>query len=154
MSSPASVAFDLIPAAVAAAKTLVPKDVQVFNGYGVTNDPSDFVQIGVMDPFSTSAAVAIETGHEFAYANTTTADETGHINCVAFTRNGDGNPDLAWARLQQVLDPIALHLRSNYTLGVDGVMWVRFSLTQADHDQDDAGAWAIASFRLNFRARI
>lgn len=150
----ASAAFDIIPAFVAAMTAQVPAGVRVFDGYGVSEDPDDFVQVGVSDPFSNGPAVAIETGQDFAHANTTTRDETGHINCVAFTRNGDGDAAAAWLRLKAILDPIALHLRTNYTLGVKGVLWVGFELTQADHDQTTDGAWAVATFRIPFRARI
>lgn len=152
--SKASAAFDIIPALVSLAQTEVPTGVRMVNGYGISGDPGDFVLVGAADPFSDGPAVAIEADQEFAYANTTTRNETGHINCVAYVRNGDSDADAAWLRLQAILDPIATLLRTNYALGLPDVLWVGMSVTQADHDQDGDGAWALANFHINFRARI
>lgn len=149
----ASAAFDIIPALVTLGRVEMP-GVHIVNGYGSTEAPDEFVLIGAADPFSNSPAVAIEADQEFAYANTTTRHERGHINCVAYVGNGNGDADAAWTRLQAILDPLAALCRTNYTLGLDDVLWVALSVTQADQDQGEQGAWALANFRIYFQARI
>lgn len=149
----ASAAFDIIPALVTLGSAAMP-DVHIVNGYGTSLAPEEFILIGAADPFSNGPAVAIEADQEFAYANTTTRHERGHVNCVAYVGNGNGDADAAWTRLQAILDPLATLCRTNYTLGLEDVLWVALSVTQADQDQGEQGAWALANFRIHFQARI
>lgn len=153
--SSASAAFEIIPAAVTAFTTVMPDtNVLVLNGYGVTEWAGDFVLVGAADPFTESAAVGIETQQDWRYAGTGDREESGWVNCVAYVRNGDADALAAQTRLKVICTAISDHLRTNYTLGLAEVLWVAFSLTQMDHDQDNGGAWAVANFRLNFEAHI
>lgn len=155
MAAVSTVAFDVIAALVTQCGAAVPSGVLVLNGYGNTEHAGDFVLIGAADPFTDGAAVAVETDAEFAYVGAVDAAERGHINCVAYVVNGDGDSLAAQTRLKAVLDAVAGVTRANYSLGVAELLWSQFALTQVDHDLDHGrGAWAVANFHIRYRAQF
>lgn len=129
----------------------------VFDGYGDTNEPGDFVMIGVADLFSEQPAVSIDAAQDWAHVVGLTREETGSVNCLAWVSVGDNGEKaqrLCRTRVAALVDQVATHVRVNYSLGVDTVMWVGFELTSFDQDQDEHGAWSLAYFRIHFKARI
>lgn len=156
MTVKSTIAFEVIAALVTQGTTALTADENaiVLNGYGTTEWGGDFILIGAADPFSDGSAVAIESDQQWAYANTTVREESGHVNCVAYVRNGDGDSLAAQARLKVLCDALATVVRENYSLGIAELLWTGFTVTQIDHDQDDDGAWAVANIHILFKAQI
>lgn len=151
-----SVVPALIDALVSAATTALPS-VRVSDGIGATDDPGDFLMIGVEDPDLEGAAFSAETKQDWAHANYTARAETGEITCVAVSWNGDGPEGAKAARdgAYAISAAVETLLRANPSLGVDGLLWTGFgSSSQLSQAQGDGGASALLVFRINFRAQI
>lgn len=145
----------LIDAVVAAARTNLP-NVLVFDGVGVTDDPGDFLMIGVEDPDLEGAAFSADTRQDWAAAGTgAPRDEQGEITCAALSWNGDGNPKAARDGAYAIAAAVEDLLRANPSLDVAGLLWTSFgSSSQLSQAQGSGGASALLVFRINFRARI
>lgn len=151
-----SVVPALIDALVTAARTALP-DALVSDGIGATDDPGDFLMIGVEDPDIEGASFSADTRQDWANANYTTRDEQGEITCVALSWNGDGPEGAKAARdgAYAISAAVETLLRANPSLGVDGLLWTGFgSSSQLSQAQGSAGASALLVFRINFRARV
>lgn len=150
-----SVVPALIDALVTAARTTLP-DVLVFDGIGQTDDPGDFLMIGVEDPDLEGAAFSADTKQDWAAVGTgAPRDESGEITCVALSWNGDGNPKSARDGAYAIAAAVEDLLRANAALGVPQLLWTSFgSSSQLSQAQGSGGASALLVFRINFRARI
>lgn len=152
-----SIWFDVIDALVEQWREAM-SDVLVSDGYGVTNDPGAYLMVGVEDPLSDRAARAVDTDQEWAYANTTTREETGTINCVACAIVGDSDAEDsqrdAREAVRSICDAAADYLRQNVQLGIDEILWTGFRMVAGDQDQTDSGAWALCTFQIQFKAHI
>lgn len=150
-----SVIPDLIDALVAAATTALPS-VNVTDGIGVTDDPGDFLMIGVEDPDIEGAAFSADTRQDWAAVGTgAPRDESGEITCVALSWNGDGNAKAARDGAYAITAEVEDLLRADPDLGVSALLWTGFgSSSQLSQAQGDGGASALLVFRINFRARI
>lgn len=151
-----SVVPALIDALVTAARTALP-DALVSDGIGATDDPGDFLMIGVEDPDIEGASFSADTRQDWANANYTTRDEQGEITCVALSWNGDGPEGAKAARdgAYAISAAVETLLRANPSLDVDGLLWTGFgSSSQLSQAQGSAGASALLVFRINFRARV
>ena len=152
-----SVVPALIDALVTQLTAALP-NVLVIDGVGVTENPGDFLMIGVEDPDQESAAFSADVRQSWAGLGAKARDEEGEITCAALAWTGNSDPtaqkaarDAAYA----ILATVENTLRTTPTLGVAGVRWVSFgtqlTLSQA---QGTAGADALVVFRINFQARI
>lgn len=151
---PTSVVPALIDALVAQARTNL-TDVNVFDGFGVTADPGNFLMIGVEDPDTEDAAFSADTRQAWANANYTARDESGDITCVALAWNGDGNQKSARDAVYAIATAVENFLRANPSLGLTGLLWTGFGTSsQLSQAQGEAGAAAQLIFRVEFRARI
>ena len=149
-----SVVPALIDAVVAAARTNLP-DTNVFDGFGNTSDPGDFLMIGVEDPDTDDAAFSADTKQSWANANHTTRDESGELTCAALSWNGNGDQKAARDAVYAITAAVETFLRDNPPLNVAGVLWTGFgSSSQLSQAQGDGGAVAQLIFRIDFRARI
>jgi hypothetical protein len=150
-----SVVPALIDALVAAATTALP-DVLVFDGIGVTDDPGDFLMVGVEDPDIEGAAFSADTKQDWAAVGTgAPRDEQGDITCVALSWNGDGDPKAARDDAYAIAAALEDLLRDTPALGVPGLLWTSFGTSsQLSQAQGPDGASALLVFRINFRARI
>jgi hypothetical protein len=150
-----SVVPALIDALVAQATTALPSTL-VFDGIGVTDDPGDFLMIGVEDPDIEGAAFSADTKQDWAAVGTgAPRDEQGDITCVALSWNGDGNPKAARDGAYAIAAAVEDLLRANASLGVSGLLWTSFGTSsQLSQAQGEGGASALLVFRINFRARI
>lgn len=151
-----SVVPDLIDALVTAAGAAL--SVTVYDGIGVTDDPGDFLMVGVEDPDLEGAAFSADVKQEWAAVGTgAPRDETGEITCAALSWNGNGYAGVKQARdgAYAITEAVENLLRANPSLGVAGVLWTGFGTTsQLSQAQDAQGASALLVFRINFRARI
>lgn len=153
-----SVVPDLIDALFTKATDAL-EGVTVYDGFGVTNDPGDFLMIGVEDPDSQDAAYSAETEQDWAEvgANLGSAerDETGTLTCAALSWNGDANQKQARDAAYAITSKLEDLLRADPTLGLTSLLWTSFGTSsQLSQAQDSQGALALLVFRIYFRARI
>lgn len=149
-----SAIFDVITALVELAdETLT--SVRVYDGFGVSDDPGDFLMIGVEDPDLDSAATSGGSQQEWAHANFTARDETGEITCAALSWNGEGDQRAAREAVRDTLAAFAAAIRENPSLGLSSVMWTSYGTdTQLLQAQGESGAEALVIFKVMFRARL
>lgn len=152
-----SVIPTLIDAIVAAARAALPA-TQVYDGYAVTQDPGDFLMVGVNDPDAGDDAFSAESEQEWAHAIGGVRDERGDVTCVALSWNGDGNAKTARDRAFAIVAGVEGAVRpagAPGTLSVPGVLWLAYGTqTQLLQQQGDSGAVAKVIFTVNFRARV
>lgn len=154
---PVTTLYALLDALVAAARAALPA-IAVYDSYGVTDDPGDYLMIGVDDPDRPTAAASASVVQEPGPMGTgRPRDEEGEITCAALSWNGDGNPSAARAGCKTITDAMEALVRTTAypALGVSGVKALDFgSLFTLEQDQNDAGAMALVIFTVKFRARI
>lgn len=152
-----SVVPALIDALVTAATAALPA-VRVSDGVGATDDPGDFLMIGVEDPDLEGAAFSAETKQDWAAVGTgAPRDEQGEVTCVAVSWNGDGPEGAKAARdaAYAISAAVETLLRDTPALGIPELLWTSFgSSSQLSQAQGSGGASALLVFRINFRARI
>lgn len=153
-----SVVPDLIDALLALARSdavaIVPNS-NVFDGVGVTQDPGNFLMVGVEDP-DMEVAFAAEARQAWSGVGTgAPRDEEGDITCVAVAWNGDGDAKAARDAAYAIAAALEDALRDNPSLGVSSLLWTGFgSSSQLSQAQGTGGASSILIFRIHFRARI
>lgn len=153
-----STVYALIDALVAQARTALP-NVTVHDGFGISDDPGDFLMIGVDDPDTPNATTSASMRQEPGPLGTNRPrDETGEITCVALSWNGDADPSAARAGCKAITDGMETLVRAvggSPSLGVSGVLWLGYGTTvDLLQDQSEAGAQALVIFKIAFRSRI
>lgn len=150
-----SVVPALIDALVTQATAALPT-ATVFDGTGVTNQPGDYLMVGVEDPDSDAESTAATTSEvPGPIATTRPRDETGEVVLLAHSWNGDGNAKTARDAVYALAAAVANLCRATPGLGVTGLLWTGYgSATQLVQNQDSNGARAYLVFRISFRARI
>lgn len=146
---------DVITALVAAAKAAL-STVTVYDGFGVSEDPGDFLMVGVDDPDRPDAAFAGSSRQGWATTGAQGArDEEGDITCAALSWNGNGDQQSARTAAFATCAAVETLLRTNPTLGVSSLLWTSYGTdTQLSQSQDNNGALALVVFRVAFRARL
>lgn len=151
-----SVLPDLIDALVSAATDALP-EIRVSDGVGVTDDPSDYLMIGVDDPFADSPEAA-SSAQDWVHVGTgAQRSETGEIQCAALSWSGDTDPKVVRDRAFATCGAVANLLRppADSSLGVDGLLWCSFGTTQRyEPSQGDDGCYALVMFSIYFSAQI
>ncbi len=132
--------------------------LQVHYGVGATDDPGDFLMIGVEDPDIDRAAFSATLRQDRATMGGARF-EMGSINCCALSWNGDGTDAGAQAALEAVfvtLGAVEALLRTAPTLGIDAVHKTEFAADDADISiaQSEAGASCMAIFSVAYKAQI
>ncbi len=150
-----SVVPALIDALIATATEAL-SDTIVSDGFGVTDDPGNFLMIGVEDPDSEQAAFSADTKQEWATADRAgTRNEIGEILCAAVAWNGDADMKAARDAVYAITAALEVALRTTPALGLDGLLWTSFGTsTQFSQAQGETGAAAMLVFRIAFQARI
>jgi hypothetical protein len=132
--------------------------VTVYDGFGVSDDPGDFLMIGVDDPDSGDAASSTDSSQQAATLGTGRArDETGEVTCVALSWNGNGDQKAARDAVFATTAAVETLCRSNPSLSITGypLLVVGFGATQRlMQNQDEDGAEAAVFFSVRFRARL
>jgi len=149
-----SVVPALIDALVAAATAALP-NVLVLDGMGATDDPGDYLMVGVDDPDTDGDAFSGDSQQKWAHATGSTRDELGQITCAAFSWNGNGDQKAARDSAYASVEALAAACRDSVDLGVDSIAWVDFGTdARLSQIQSDSGAAALVVFQIAFRARI
>lgn len=154
-------ATSVLPAVIDALVTLADaalSSVEVYDGIGASNDPGDFLMVGVEDPDIESAAFSADVQQE-RLAMAGARKEAGTVTCCALSWNGDASNagqkaarDAAFATVAAVETILRT---TSPTLGVSGVLKTEFgdriTVSQA---QDASGASCMAIFSVAYLAQI
>ena len=144
----------LIDAMVAAFDTAL-ASVQVYDGYGQSDDAGDYLMVGVEDPDLEDYAFSADVKQDWANANGSARSEEGDIVCAALSWNGDGNQKAARDAAYATQSAVETVLRNNPSLGVATVLWTSFGTSaQLTQLQGQHGAAALLVFRISFRAHL
>jgi len=162
-----SVVPALIDALVTLSRANVPAGVNVFDGFGVTSDPSvsGVLMVGVDDPDTGDTANASSSGQSMAtMATTRPRDQIGSVTCCAVAWNGNADQKAARDAAYGIVATVENFLRSDPTVGIGqpGRVVVqmgdddRLSQNQYSGDAEGVGGGcdAIVIFTVNFKARI
>lgn len=151
-----SIVFDLIDA-LNDRWTSALTGINVIDGTGMTDDPGDFLMVGVEDPDTDTYADSAESVQSWAGLGARHRDEEGTVTCCALSWNGDANQRAARQAVKATLAAVENDLRSDPNLGgvVPGLLWTgfgtRLNLSQI---QSETGAAALGFFQIQFKARI
>lgn len=151
-----SAVFAVIDALVTTMTTALP-NVSVYDGLGTSDDPGNFLMIGVDDPDTDAYADSAESSQKWAGLGNHARNEEGTVTCCALAWNGDGDQRAARLDVKAITDAVENALRADPSLG--GVIappgWAqfgtRFNLSQI---QSETGALALAFFQVAYQARI
>ena len=158
MSHTVSVVPDVIDALVALAQASV-TGATVYDGVGVSDDPGDYLMIGVSDPDGTSANDRAATSAiDWANINYTAGAESGDVMCAAMSWSGDTSPagvKAARDAVYAVIEAFGIALRANPSMGLPNLLWTRLGKThELTQLQAPEGALALALFSVHFEARV
>lgn len=132
-------------------------DVNVLDGYGLTDDPGDFLMVGADDP-DDDKAVSAEFRQEWHGLGANARLEEGSVQCLALSWNGDADPRAARHGVEATTNAVENHLRADPNLGgtVPGLMWAAFAGIRGEiHQmQGETGAAAWCVFDVAFKARL
>lgn len=147
-----AIVFDLISALVDVCAAAVPAGVAVYDGQGASEDPGNFVMIGVGDPNDSAATSSASGELEWAGLGHKSSKERGSVSCCAVAWTGDsGNAAQKAVRqtVRDIVSAIETALRADPNLGgvVPGLNWVRYS-GSFDLDQLSASDGVAAVFRF------
>lgn len=150
---------DVIDALVSGVTTaLADEAAYVSDGYAVTDDPGDFLMIGVEEPAIAAAAFSASSEQTMATMGTGRArDEEGTVTCAAYSWNGDGNQKTARDAVFSYVAAVETLLRTTPGLGVTGYSLVVAEMGSAQRlmqNKDTNGADALVIFTVRFRARL
>lgn len=149
-----SVVFDLVDALVSQLGAVL--SVNVFDGYGITDDPGDYLMVGVDDPDS-DRATSSEGRQDWAGLGAKARNEEGTVTCIAMSWNGDSDLKAARAAAKATTAAVENHLRSDPNLGgtVPGLQWTGYGTrTELIQLQAEDGAYVMCVFDVAFTARI
>ena len=136
----------------------------VLDGFGVTEDPGDFLMIGIDDPLSPDAAQSARMSQIPATAGTTRSrDETGEVFCSAMSWNGNGGSSASQKQARDaafaIVAAVETLCRTTPGLGIAGYGYVVAQVGGASdfnvkQDQNTTGAMCIVTFPVSFAARL
>jgi len=155
-----SVVPALIDALVTQSRTALGSTAAVYDGYGASADPGNYLMVGVDDPDQAQPAPSMSESQAMATLGTPRSrDEEGSIPNVAYCWNGDGENGQKAARdaAYAIVEAVAALLRTDPTMGVGQPGRVVCQVGDISLDQNSAqgvGAYALITFTVAFKARI
>lgn len=155
-----SVVPALIDTLCTVAKAALEPAVRVLDGPGVTDDPGDFLMVGVDDPNNADSPESGRSQTDWAALGQRARNQVGDITCAALAWNGDGNQkaarDAAYSYME-VLAALCTRPRQNPDCLqelVPGVIWAVVGDDRLTQDQYESGVMALVVFSVHFTARI
>lgn len=154
-----SAVFGLIDTLVAHFREVLPADVQVYDGYGLSDDANDFLMVGVEDP-NGSEATSADVKQEWAGLGAKARYEAGTVTCAALAwrgNPGEQGQGEARAAAAAIIAAVENDLRADPNLGgtVPGLMWTGFGdRLRLIQDQSESGPWALVVFDIAYKAKI
>lgn len=132
--------------------------LRVSDGVGVTDDPSDYLMIGVDDPFASSDNGAVESEQDWAHVGLgAQRTEEGTVMCAALSWSGNANPKEVRDRVYATYAAVAGLMNEPATtdLGVEGLLWTSCGTrSRLVTDQNEHGALALLTFQIFFKAQF
>lgn len=134
--------------------------VTVYDGFGISDDPGDFLMVGVDDADLLDAATSAESSQVPATMGTLrTRQETGTVTCLALSWNGDADMAAARTAAFATANEVSDLIRADPSLGLGAP---DFRLLVAGYggserlmqNQDEDGAEAALVFTVTFTAQI
>lgn len=162
MSPDLSAVPELLDALVARARAVAAEEtgsalyqVYVEDGFGTGNGGHKAaLLVGVEMPDSPDASSA-ETTQDYPHAGTTTRDESGYVTCLVHVVNGNGDQRAARQRAYAIAGGITELINTDPALGCEHLLYaVVGGRTRLNQGQDDRGAVALLTFRIQFEARL
>lgn len=145
---------DLIDAMVADFATLPAlAGVTVTDGPPLSNDPGAYLFVGVDNP-DTDSGIGASGTQTWPLATFTNREDTGEVWLAAYADNGTGAMKDARDAATAVMEAVQDRVRTNLTLGVQGVLWLTFSDYSYRPMQTGNGAAVVLLFRIAYSARI
>lgn len=150
---------DVLPALIDALVTQATAAITaatVYDGLGVSDDPGDYLMIGVDDPDGPDWAKSASGTRDWETVGLQNdITEIGDISCAALSWNGDGDQKAARDAVYATAEALAAICRATPTMGLDRLLWVLYGgnwdLMQV---QNEYGALARLEFQLHFQALI
>lgn len=147
----------VIDALVALCEDLMPADVDVFDGPGVSDSAAQAAIFIGTDSLEQSDEVTAGSASQ-AWAQIGQGgdrDQEGVVNCVAQAWSGDTTQKSARDAAYALTQLVEAAVRDDYTLGVPQLLWATYGGDERlDFQQDDAGVRARVYFQVGFRARL
>lgn len=130
--------------------------VRVVDGYDLSDDPSNSIQLGTPNLTDTQA---ISEGafdqEQIGHGASGVIKETGSINGIALAWNGDGDPQAARVAVAGFLDTIGAAIRADRTLAVTDFPVAAWMSAHGEPVSDKVrGATCAISFTVNYTAHI
>ena len=131
-------------------------DLTVYLGWGVTEEPGDYLMIGVDNVLSPAPDTnGAHSEQDWAHATGTARDEKGEITCAAYSWNGDDDPKAAIDAAFATTAAVENMLRTNPSQGVATVLWTSYGTgTDYSIQRGPDGASVVVVFKVFFKARI
>ena len=150
-----SVVPALINALAEASADALPNTLAFF-GPGNTDDPGDYLMVGVSSPEDAEEgfADAAEFKQTWAGLGAHARDEEGEIWCAAESRNGDGDVRGACDDAFATVAAVENLCRNNPTMGVLTSGWVSVLSEGRLQMSSDNGAAARVIFKVQYKGRI
>lgn len=132
--------------------------VNVYYGSGVSDDPGDYLMVGVEDPDSTAFMNAASSTQDWASMGAYSRNEEGDLNCAALSWTGDAGSEAqrdVVASAFDIVEATAALCKRGDDLGVETVLWSSaLTSTELTTMQADSGSLAMVMFTVHYKARI
>ena len=152
-----SVVPKIVDALVAQADAAL-ASVNVFDGFGTSGEPGDFLMVGVDDPDGLGSTFSADASQSAAtMGNPRRRDESGAVTCVALSWNGNTDQKAARDAAFATVAAVETFLRLDPSLGVTAAGLVVVEMgdnLRLMQNQDESGAEAAVIFEVRFRARL
>lgn len=133
--------------------------IAVYDGYGLSDDASDFLMVGVEDP-NGSEPTSADVQQQWAGLGAKARYEAGTVTCAALAwrgNPGDAGQREARAAAAAIVAAVENDLRADPNLGgaVPGLQWVGFGdRLRIVQDQTQSGPMALVIFDIAYKAKI
>jgi len=150
-----SVVPALIDALVTQARSALPNTL-ILDGIGNTDDPGDYLMVGVDDPDADDESGAADiTQQPLAFGSTRPRRETGVIHMAARSVDGASSAKTARDAVYALQEALAAVLRTTDSLGIAGVMSLgNGANVRLLQSQTSYGATATLLYDIAFDAQI
>lgn len=132
--------------------------IQVTDGPGVSEDPGNFLAIGVEDPWAdrhdSGDSDRVWATYGASAMQGSNVEERGNVTCVLYCWNGGGDQKQARDDAYAALEACWVALRADTSLGVSEVAWTNITTSRPMQAQTDYGAECAVVFNVNFYAYL
>jgi len=129
-----------------------PAGTRVVRGRDLSGEVTDVVMIGARGIDDDNAGSFEQEFHAFGGSRL----EEGHVNGIAYSRNGEGDQAAATVAAFTLIANLGASIRATPDLGVVGFEFVvcQFQTGDVQETQNDQGAVAVVSFAVAYKTRF